>query len=235
MLALLGAFRPEEPEVTLTELCRRTDLPKPTGHRLLAELESQAMVERTARGYRLGIRLFELGQLVPGQRDLQETAAPFLADLHRATGETVHLAVLDGAEVVYLQKLTTSGGPQIASRTGGRMPAHVTAVGKALLAYGTASQVEVVLDAGLARVAPRSIVLPARLGAELARVRHSGVAEEHEESGVGVACVAAPVLGADGRAIAGLSITGWSNRLNTERVAPAVRTAALALSRALGG
>ncbi|MEQ3548921.1 IclR family transcriptional regulator [Pseudonocardia nematodicida] len=233
-LGLLSAFRAGEPEVSLAELSRRSGVAKPTALRLLAELAQWSMVERTERGYRLGLRLFELGQTVPRQRDLQESATPFLADLHEATGETVHLAVADGADVVYLQKLAVAGGPKIPSLLGGRMPAHATGVGKVLLAFGPPELLEAVLERGLTRRAPRTISGPGILRARLAEIRGAGWAHEHEESGPGIACVAAPVLGPDGVAVAAISITGWSNRLVAARVVPAVRTAALGLSRTIG-
>jgi IclR family transcriptional regulator, acetate operon repressor len=186
------------------------------------------------------MRLFELGQLAPRQRGLAEAAAPFLADLFEATRETVHLAILDvptmpGAapEVVYLQKLESTSAPRVPSRVGGRMPAYCTGVGKALLAFSPRPVVEQVLAAGLVRRTPRTVVAPGLLDRELAEVRARGVAEEHEESTVGIACVAAPVLDTADRALAAISITGWANRLETTRFAPAVRTAALSLSRAL--
>ncbi|MCE0764200.1 IclR family transcriptional regulator [Pseudonocardia kujensis] len=234
-LTLLSAFRPGEPELGLAELARRTGIAKPTAHRLLGELERWAMVERVGRAYRLGLRLFELGQLVPQQRDLQETASPFLADLFEATHETVHLAVPDGAEVVYVHKLSAAGAPEIPSRLGGRMPAHCTAVGKALLAFGPPERLTAVLEAGLTRRTPRTVILPGLLGRELEEVRRSGIAEEHEESAPGVACVAAPVLGPTGTAVAAVSIAGWVNRLRPARVTAAVSTTARALTRTLGG
>jgi IclR family acetate operon transcriptional repressor len=232
--SLLTAFRPGDGELTLAELCRRTGVAKPTAHRLLVELQSWGAVERTGRGVRLGLRLFELGQLVSRQRDLQETAAPFLADLFEATRETVHLAVLDGVDVVYLQKILASGSPDIPSRLGGRMPVYCTGVGKALLAFGPPDLLAAVVEAGLTRRTPRTVIAPGLLRAELERIRRTGIAEEHEEPAPGVACVAAPVLDPQGQALAALSITGWANRLNTARLAPAVRTAALSLARALG-
>jgi IclR family transcriptional regulator, acetate operon repressor len=238
--ALLTAFRPGDEELTLAELCRRTGLAKATAHRLLAELVEWDVVERTPGGLRLGMRLFELGQLAPRQRGLAEAAAPFLADLFEATRETVHLAILDvpsvpgtAPEVVYLQKLESTSAPRVPSRVGGRMPAYCTGVGKALLAFSPRPVVEQVLAAGLVRRTPRTVVAPGLLDRELAEVRGRGVAEEHEESTVGIACVAAPVLDTAGRALAAISITGWANRLDTTRFAPAVRTAALSLSRAL--
>lgn len=234
-LDLLSAFRAGEADVGLAELSRRSRVSKPTALRLLRELADRSMVERTPGGYRLGLGLFELGQTVPRQRDLQESAAPVLADLHRATGETVHLAVADGADVVYLQKLAAPGSPAIPSRLGGRMPAHCTGVGQVLLAFGPATLLDAVLATGLPRCTPRSVTAPGLLRERLVRIRERGWAEEHEESGPGVACVAAPVLGRDGVAVAAVSITGWSTRFVPARVVPAVRTAALGLTRAVGG
>lgn len=231
---LLTAFRPGDGELGLAELCRRTAIAKPTAHRLLGELAGWGVVERTDTGtWRLGLRLFELGQLVPRQRDLLDVAAPFLADLFEATRETVHLAVLDGTDVVYVQKLTVSGSPEIPSRLGGRMPAHCTGVGKALLAFGPPERLATVIAAGLQRRTPRTVIAPGLLRAELDTIRRTGIAEEHEESARGIACVAAPVLDTGGHAVAALSITGWANRLHPHRLAPAVRTAALGISRAL--
>jgi DNA-binding IclR family transcriptional regulator len=233
---LLTAFRPGDTELSLAELCRRTGIAKPTAHRLLGELAHWDIVERTpGGGLRLGMRLFELGQLAPRQRGLREAAAPFLADLFEATRETVHLAVLDGIEVVYLQKLETKSGPRVGSRIGGRMPAYCTGVGKAMLAFAPRAEQERVLAAGLPRRTPRTVVAPGLLNRELAGIRALGVAEEHEESTVGIACVAAPVLAGDGTAVAAISITGWANRLDTGRLATAVRTAALGLARTLRG
>ena len=232
-LTLLSAFRPGDTELTLAELTRRTGIPKPTAHRLLGELATWDIVERTPHGIRLGMALFELGQLAPLQRGLLEAAAPFLADLFEATHETVHLAVPDGIDVVYVQKLPGRRGPSVNSRVGGRMPAYCTGVGKALLAFAPPGRLAEVVAARLVRRTPRTVVAPGLLDRELARIRERGVAEEHEESTVGIACVAAPVLDGTGIAVAAISITGWANRLDTARFAPAVRTAALGLSRVL--
>jgi DNA-binding IclR family transcriptional regulator len=232
-VSLITAFR-GEPELTLSELARRAGLAKSTAHRLLRELEHWDLVERTDGGIRLGMRLFELGSQVPRQRGLQEAAAPFLADLFEATHETVHLAVLDGLEVVYVQKLAVRRGPKVPSQVGGRMPAYCTGVGKAMLAFGPPEQVDAVLSAGLARRTPRTVVAPGLLRKELARIRERGVALEHEESTVGITCVAAPILDDGGLAVAAVSITGWVNRLDPARLVPAVRTAALGMSRVLG-
>jgi DNA-binding IclR family transcriptional regulator len=234
-MTLVTGFRPDDVELSLAELVRRTGLPKSTALRLLTELAEWDLVERTPGGFRLGMRLFELGSLVPRQRGLREAAAPFLADLFEATHETVHLAILDGTEVMYVQKLDSRSGPKVPSRVGGRLPAHCTGVGKALLAFSPPATLDAVLATGLDRRAPRTVVAPGLLRQELAEIRRRGVALEHEESTVGITCVAAPVLDSGDVAVAAVSITGWVNRLEPIRFAPAVRTAALGISRTLRG
>lgn len=233
-MTLLRSFRPGETDLSLAELSRRSQLPKPTVHRLLAELEAWGAVERTSEGYRLGLWLFEVGQLAPRQQGVQEVAKPFLGDLHEATHETVHLAVPDGTEVVYVMKLEGQNGPPIPSRVGGRMPLYCTGVGKALLANASPDVVRAVLDGGLTRRTPHTQVMPGLLDRELAQIRETGVAYEREESSLGLACAASPIFGPDGRAVAAISITGWITRLDTARYGVAVRTTALAISRDLG-
>lgn len=232
-LTLLWAFTPADDELSLAELCRRTGVSKPTAHRLLAELTGWGLIERAPGGVRLGMGLFELGARAPVQLSLREAAAPVLADLAEATRETVHLGVLQGTDVVYVQKLDGRSGPSIATRIGGRMPAYCTGVGKALLAFAPPEQVEAVLAAGLVRRTPHTVIAEGLLLRQFARIRERGFAEEHEESTRGIACVAAPVLAADGAAVAAVSITGWASRLNTARMAPAVRTAAFGIARRL--
>lgn len=233
-LSLLFAFTSADPELSLAELCRRTGIAKPTAHRILGELTGWGIVERASGGYRLGMGLFELGARAPAQLTLREAAAPVLADLAEATRETVHLAVLSGIDVVYIQKLVGRNAPRVGSRLGGRMPAYCTGVGKALLAFGAPETVQAVLAGGLSRRTARTIVAPGLFKRELAAVRRRGYAEEHEESARGIACVAAPVFGPGGTAIAAVSVTGWASRLKTDRLAPAVQTAALGIGRAVG-
>lgn len=230
---VLSSFTPDHVELSLAELTVRSGLPKSTVHRLLAELEQAGLVERQDGWVRLGIRLFELGQLVPRQRTLRDAALPFMEDLREVTRQTVHLAVLDGLEVVYLEILGGHQTPRLPSRVGGRMPAYCTGVGKALLAHASPETVAAVVARGLVRRTPYTITSPEALYRQLEDARSSGTAHDHEESAVNFACTASPVFGADGRAVAALSVTGRLPMLHSERTAPAVRTAALALSRVL--
>ncbi|MEC3980899.1 IclR family transcriptional regulator [Amycolatopsis sp. H20-H5] len=233
LTALLSAFRPGDDALGVSELARRTGLAKSTVHRLSAHLVGTGLFERHGTGLRLGLKLFEIGQLAAGRRGLVEAARPYLADLREATRNTVHLAVLEGTEVVYLDILRGPDAPLLPSRVGGRFPAHATGVGKAINAHSPESVVAQVINNGLARVSARTITAPGLLRRQLAKIRADGIAFEREESGVGVVCAASPLLDATGAVVAALSISGWANRMHTSRVAPAVRTAALTLSRTL--
>lgn len=229
---LLDSFDSEHPALPLAELTRRTGLARSTAHRLAEELTELGWLERVPSGYQLGMRLFEYGELVPRQRNLSQVALPYMEDLRTATGAAVHLAILAGTEVVYLQVLASKSAPPMNSRRGGRLPAHATGVGKAILAFSPPEDVERVLHGPLQRLTLRTLATPGQLRRELATIRASGVAYDREESNVGVLCAAVPVFGPDGDVRAAMSVSGFSRRL-APRMAPAVQTAALAQSREL--
>lgn len=231
---ILDAFGPDTTMLGTSELARRCGLPKSTTHRMVRELVTLHLLEQVGTEVRLGLRLFELGQLVPRQRALKEAALPYLEDLREATGCNVHLAVLEGVEVVYVEILTVRNRPKLPSRVGGRLPAHATGVGKAILAHGPREVVRARIEAGLDRLTPYTVTLPGPLVRELAAIRRTGVSFDRQESALGVVCAAVPVLGEQGRVLGAMSVTGRAERLDVERMAPAVRTAGLALSRRLG-
>ncbi|MFB9727702.1 IclR family transcriptional regulator [Haloechinothrix salitolerans] len=233
LAALLAAFRPGDDALGVSELARRTGLPKTSVHRLSQHLTEHGLLEHDGTALRLGLKLFEIGQLAVRQRGLVDTARPLLADLREATHNTVHLAVLEGVEVVYLDVLRGPDAPRLPSRIGGRFPAHATGVGKAILAFSPDGVVDEVLSGGLPRISRRTITSPALLRRQLAKIRDEGTAYEREESSIGTVCVASPILDAAGHAVAAISVAGSVNRIRTERLAPAVRTTALALSRTL--
>lgn len=232
--AVLEAFREDRDALALSELARRAGLPKTTAHRLAGELIRCGLLERADGRLRLGLKLFELGQLVPQQRGIRDAARPVMSDLREATRHSVNLGILEGGDVVYVDILPGPDSPRLPTRVGGRWPAHATAIGKAILAVCDAPTVQAVIDAGLGRVSERTMTSPALLRHELDRVRKSGLGYDYEESRPGLVCVASPVLGPGGVAAGALSVSGWSATLNAERVGPAVRTAALTVSRALG-
>ncbi|MGH3632465.1 MAG: IclR family transcriptional regulator [Sciscionella sp.] len=233
VMAVLTAFDGSSGPLGTSELARRSGLAKSTVHRLIGELVAHGLLERRGDGVVPGLRLFELGERVPRQYDLRAAALPYMADLRAATRQTVHLAVLDGTEVVYLEILRSRDAPPLPSRVGGRLPAHATGVGKAILAFSPQPVVDAVLRGELPRVSERTIAGAGLLQRELKSVHSQGIAYDHEESRAGLVCAASPIIAANGAVAGALSVSGWSGRLNVRRMAPAVRTAALALSRDL--
>lgn len=232
--AILGSFTPREPVLGVSELARRAGLAKSSVSRIVGELVAYQFLERVGSGVRLGLRVFELGETAARPHDLRKLALASMADLRNAVNLTVHLAVLEHNEVVYIEILPARGAPRLPSRVGGRMPAHATGVGKALLAWSEPIVVDALVRDGLRKVGPRTITDPARLYRELTRVRADGVAYEREESGPGIACAAACITSAAGAPVAAISAAGWDAQFDVKRVGLAVRTAAQAVTREIG-
>ncbi|NPC97026.1 IclR family transcriptional regulator [Nocardioides sp. zg-DK7169] len=231
---LLEAFRGPDRVLGVSELARRSGLWKSTAHRLLAELEAIGFVEREGTGYRLGLQLFELGVRVGAYRPggLRDLAIGELSQLHVATGLTAHLAVLEGRDIVYLEKVhhrRTTRLPPVVTGPGVRHPATCSALGKALLAHASPEVIGDQFRTGLPRRTPYSITEPGRLLRELATVRETGVAREHEEMAIGAVAVASPVL-AHGSSVAAISLAGRALGVNWDRAAELV----VAASRRIG-
>ena len=228
-VTILRSFRPEDQALPLAELVRRTELHKATVHRLAGELVANRLLDRVDSGYRLSGGLFELGMLASLERSLLEMAMPFLQDLYERTHETVHLGVRDGHDVVYVAKIGGHRQANAPSRTGGRIPLHCSAIGKALLAYSDPELQREVLSAPMVRRTPHTVVAPGILRRQLTKVVETGVAFEREESALGITCVAAPVLGRDDEPVAAISVTGPTSRFRPEMQVSAVRAAAASL------
>jgi|tagenome__1003787_1003787.scaffolds.fasta_scaffold20853895_2 hypothetical protein len=149
-----------------------------------------------------------------------------MEDLYERTHETVHLGVLDEDSVVYVAKIGGHRQADVPSRVGGRMPLHCTAIGKALLAWSPPTLFTRVVAGGLPRRTPRTITAPGLLRRQLDRILEAGVGFEHEESAVGIACVAAPILDPFDQPVGAITITGPVPRFRPEAVTTAVRAAA---------
>lgn len=154
---------------------------------------------------------------------------PFLQDLYERTRETVHLGVREGHDVVYVAKIGGHRQANAPARTGGRLPLHCAAIGKALLAHADPEVQREVLAAPMARRTPHTVVAPGILRRQLSTVVKNGVAFEHEESALGIACVAAPVFGETAEPLAAISVTGPTSRFRPETQATTVRATAQAL------
>jgi len=235
VFALLDCFTAEETDLTLAELASRTAIPKSTVHRLTNVLVEQRLLRRTDAGFGLGIRLFELGELVGERRDLRDAALPFLEELFELTHEIVHLGVLEGNEVLYFVKIVGYRAFPLPTRTGGRWPAYATALGKVLMAFGTSDPLRGVLASELKPLTPYTIIDPGRLLRELATVRRVGIAIESQESVLGNACVAAPIFDSVGHPVAAVSVSGPPMRLRPVQRAPVVRRIAAMITKQIDG
>jgi DNA-binding IclR family transcriptional regulator len=230
---IIEAFTAEDASLSLAGLVRRTGVAKATVHRLAQELVEWGLLERDGCDYRLGLRLFEIGQRVHRQRILREVAQPYMEDLLRATQETIHFAIHDGLEVLYLEKILAHRGLSEQSRVAGRLPLYCTATGKVILAFGPASLFGEVVRNGLKPLTRHTITSPARLRAQLGRIRAEQIATEAEETRLGYMSTAVPVLGRGSALVGALSITGPTYRMDPAKLSGALRTAGMGITRSL--
>lgn len=201
---LLRAFNSGHRVMTLSEISRAAQLPKSTVHRLLARLIELDAVERHGESYKLSLGLLQLGATTPAA-SLRDIAMPYLAALHRWTGNTVRFAALRQFDVVYLEKLARLDSSCAFSRVGARLPANCTAVGKALLAWEDFDDLAHFLPSPMPRLTPFSVTDVDKLITELREVRLQRLAREQNEASLGQSCVATPVI-VQGLAVAAVSI-----------------------------
>lgn len=233
MTSILEAFDQDDRGLGISELAQRAVLPKSTVSRLVATLVRQGYLEREGKQIHLGLRLFELGQLAEQPRELRLAGLPVMADLRNKTGENVHLAIRDRREMVCIAVMRgrPAGPPTV--RIGGRLPIHATALGKAVLAHSPPSDVAEVVSSGLEAWTSHTISDPAVLRRQLDDIRGGELAAEVEEFADGLSCAASAVFAPSGRLVGAVSISGSADGFDADRFAPAIRAAALTLTRRL--
>ncbi|WP_405483601.1 IclR family transcriptional regulator [Streptomyces sp. NBC_00009] len=229
---LLAAFESGAVRLRLSELSRRSGVPKASAYRLAQELVRWGLLDRHEETYQLGMRLFHLGQRVPASAVLRSVAHPLLTDLFTRTRTTIHLAVLDDAHVLFLEKIAGEANVLTHSQVGGRLPASCTATGKVLLATVTGAR-EYSAGADLAVLTEQSVRSPDVLRRQLLIVRQQGYAHEVGEVRPGYASLAVPVAGPGATTCAALSTTAPISEVSVERLLPALRTTASRITRAL--
>jgi len=227
-------------EIGVTELSRRLGIGKSTAHRLLHTLAEERLLERDPHtgAYRLGLAMYELGSVVSAHTDLHEACSPVMDQLRNTTRETVQVAVLDGREVVYVERRESPEALRLFGRVGHRNQAHCTSTGKVLLAFLPPPDLEAVLaDWTLTAQTPHTITDMQRLRAQLAAVRQQGWAEQVNETEMGAASIAAPIRNGLGTVVAALSIAGPVQRMSGEslrRMSRPLLEAAGGISRRMG-
>ncbi len=231
-LMLLEALSRAGRPLSLTALTNVTHLPKSTVHRMAKQLVELGLLERWDDRFSIGLRIFEWGSNAERQRDLRRVAVPYLTELHTRLGGTVHLGVLDGRDVLYVEKIEGHAAVRCPTYVGGRRPAHGTALGKAMLAF-TPGALKALCSEPLDRQTSRTIIAPGILYRQLLKVRETQVSVEHEESFPGVACVAAPILDSDNVARGAISVTASASRFNAQQLAPIVLGASRNIARDL--
>ena len=238
-LGVLLCFSQEDPVLSLTQIAERVGIPKSTGHRLLATLESKRFVSRdhATGNYRLGFRLIELAALVFRHAELERCVQPHLHRLSAECGETVDLAILDGTHVVYLQVVESAQRVRIAAEVGHRLPVFCTATGRAFMAYLPDEQVRAILNEGLTRYTAYTRLTLPDLWAAVQDARAQGFAISEQEFEQDINAVAAPLLDATRYPVAVIAVVGPSYRLSCERMlllGPVVRATAEAIAREMG-
>ncbi|MFE6061109.1 IclR family transcriptional regulator [Streptomyces sp. NPDC056431] len=230
---VLELFLEGDGTLSAPEITRRLQLPRTTTHELVTTLTARnylVPVPGQPGRYRLGVRTYQLGSRYAEQLDLAAEGHQVAREVADTCGETVHVAVLEDMDVIYIAKVDSTHAVRMVSAAGRRLPAHCTAVGKMLLASLPEADLEERLDGyDLAGMTPRSVTDPDALRAALAEIRILGVAGEQQESNPDVSCVAAPVRDRSGRVVAALSVSvpvhRWSEDRENELTALAVKGA----------
>lgn len=222
-LDVLELFLESEAPLSAPDVMRRLGLPRTTVHELVTTLAARSYLvaapDQPGR-YRLGVRTYQLGSRYAEQLDLAAEGRQVAREVAQTCDETVHVAILEDTDVIYIAKVDSTHAVRMVSAAGRRLPAHCTSVGKMLLASLPEAELDARLGGELAAMTPDSITDPAALRTALAAIRARGTAFEHRESNPDVSCVAAPVRDGSGRVVAALSISvpviRWTEARETE-------------------
>lgn len=235
-LAVLSAFESSRAVLGVSDLARLADVSKSTAHRLVQELISHGYVKRNGDRYQLSERMWELGNQVRALRPngLRDRAMPYMAELFSESRETIHLGVLAGTEVLYLEKIHGHTAIPCQTSTGSRRPTYCTALGKAMVAFADQEAVEANMNVDFRRFTGHTYTGPGQLYRALHQVRESGIATDFEEFQVGLTCIASPILSKSGSLVGALSISSVTSRGDIRRFTPALSRATRELSARLG-
>jgi len=239
VLRILEALQGSSSGLGLKAICDQTGINKSTAHRFLKHLERERYLLRTEAGaYLIGPRLSQLSARGNQEATLQAVARPILWDLWKSTHETVNLGVLDQGTVLYVDVIESPHEFRLSSRVGTRRSVHVTALGKALVAFLPEETRQTILDSiAFQPATPKTIGNLLQFRQELEKIRRQGYAVDDEEAVQGARCVSAPILNSAGAPVAAVSVSGPVTRVTPSLVsamAGAVTSAARAISVAMG-
>jgi IclR family acetate operon transcriptional repressor len=230
-----------EGAMSLTEIAEASGQTASTAYRILLTFQKQGMVDfdEATQVWSVGIAAFRIGSAFLVRTGLMEQARPAMQRIMIDTGETANLAIIDGGEVIFVSQVETHEPIRAFFRPGTRGPIHSSGIGKALMAFLPRERIEdIIADHGLKTFTRKTIGSREHLLAELAQIRRRGWAIDNEERTEGMRCIAAPIFNPFGEPVAGISISGPSVRVRTERDAEfgaIVSAAAQEVTRATGG
>jgi IclR family pca regulon transcriptional regulator len=244
-LAILAAFEPGRPLLGVSELARSTGLSRSTAHRYIATLTVLGYLrqDRSSRRYRLGPRVLDLGFSAMNSMELREVSRPHLQQLSDETGHTANMAILDGADILYVDRVRSSRPSEslidLNLHVGSRLPAYCTSMGKVLLAFLPApEQRRLLARIELGRRGPNTITSRAKLAAELERVRAVGLAVNNEELAYGLRSIAVPVRSQSGEVVAAINLAVHRSMVSmgdlVARLGPALKRASAEISAHTG-
>ena len=238
-LGILEAVAQRSAGMTNADLSRRLEIPKSSASYILRALEKNGYVRRDVEGrYRLGMKVLNLSRHALTGLDVRDVALPVMRDLMGRSQLTVHLAILDGDEAVYIEKVDSPGFIKMDTWVGKRMEIHTTGVGKSLVAYEPEEKVHrIVQKRGLRKVTPKSITTVPRFMKELEHVRQVGFGIDDEENSLGVRCLGAPIFNEDDRVEAAIGVSATLSQIPREavpRYAEMIKEAARKISGQLG-
>jgi len=244
-LAILASFNSDRPQIGVSELSRDLELSRSTAHRYLTTLArlDYLLQDPESKRYRLGPKVLDLGFSAINSMDLREIAAPHLRQLSDETEHTVNLAILDGVDVVYIERCRTARPGQreidLNLHVGARLPAYCTAMGKAILAFVAEQRLEEIIgQIEFVARGPNTLTDPDAFRAELARIRISGVAVNDEELAYGLRSIAAPIHSHSGEVLAAVNLAVHRTMVTMdeliERYGPSVSQAAQDVSLSMG-
>ena len=219
VLAVLATFDHERPSQTLSQVAHRAGLALSTAHRIVAELAQWGALERAEDGtWHVGLRLWEVGSVSPRTRIVREAALAFMQDLYEGTHENVQLAVREGAELVFVERIAGHRSVDLLTMVGSRFPLAATGMGRILLAHAPPEIQQAVLEEPLQAFTRFTLTDPAVLREQLAGIRREQVVVSDRQLSESTLAVAAPVrIGATGPVAAALGVVVSADR-SLERV-----------------
>lgn len=236
VLNILGAFTPQQRTLTLSEIARHAGLALSTAHRIVAELSSWGALERGDDGrYSIGLRLYALGALAPRGIGLRDAAMPFMEDLYELTHEVVQLAVREGTELVFTERLAGRSSVGVHTKVGLQFPLPASGAGLVLLAFAPTEVQEAVLSGPLRRFTPKTITDPGKLRTILSDVRATGVATSDRQVTMDALSVGAPIHDSEGSVVAAVSLVVHAGAHDPGSLGKLVAAAARGISRSLAG